>query len=161
MKPIRMYLDEAIDKKIVRNDSELAERLTITRASVSAWRSGKTAPNDEQAIALAKLIGKPVIELMAEAAAHRAKTPESRSYWETIAKYSANYASAFACVIISLACTLPPLEARAGAGFNVYKINIIFSKIISKALIALHKVKRCLIDVIVIDKRASPVLRVA
>lgn len=155
MKPIWMYLDEAINKGIVKNDSELAAKLGITRASVSAWRSGKTAPNDEQAIALAELIGKPVIELMAEAAAHRAKTPKSRTYWEQIAKYSADYASAAGIVLITLACALPSPEARASLSFDVYKVNIIVRRIARKSLIALDKIKRRLIEVIV--ERTPPV----
>ncbi|NSL54909.1 helix-turn-helix domain-containing protein [Uliginosibacterium aquaticum] len=102
MKPIYMYMDEAIEMGAVKNDSELAAKLGLSRASVSAWRNGKTAPDDEQAIALARLIGKPEIELMAEAAAHRAKTSEARTYWERIAKYSATATGVAATWVLSL-----------------------------------------------------------
>lgn len=115
MKQIHMYMDEAIRTGAVKNDSELAAKLGLSRASVSAWRNGKTAPDDKQAIALARLIGKPEIELMAEAAAHRAKTPESRRYWERIAKYSAEFAGSAAmsliCLLIGTSALLPKESA--------------------------------------------------
>lgn len=127
MKEIKHYMDEAIQKGIVKNDSALAKKLGLSRASVSWWRSGKSAPDDEQAIGLARLIGKPEIELMAEAAAHRAKTPESRTYWERIAKYSATFASAVVMVISSMICVTYPTESQASysaAGDRVFIMSI-------------------------------------
>lgn len=108
MKPIHMYLDECIERGICKNDSEIGLRLAVTRSAISHWRSGTSAPSDEQAIKLARLISKPEIELMAEAAAARAKSPEARSYWERIAKYSATAASvvAMTAVVSSLGVTL-------------------------------------------------------
>lgn len=84
MKPIRLYLDEAEDRGIVKNDSELARRLGVSRQSVNDWRKERTAPNEDQAAALADLLGKP--EVMPECAAARAKTPAARAAWERLAK---------------------------------------------------------------------------
>jgi transcriptional regulator with XRE-family HTH domain len=113
MKEIKHYLDEAIEKQIVKNDADTANKLGVSRACISDWRRGKNAPSDEQAIALAQLIGKPVIELMAESAAYRAKTPEAKSYWEQIAKYSATYASVAAIAVSSLVCVTHSPESQA------------------------------------------------
>lgn len=92
MKAVRHYMDEAADRGIVKNDSDLAHRLGVTRQSVSAWRKGDAAPNEDQAAALADLLGKP--EVMPECAAARAKTPQARAMWERLAKV-ASMATAF------------------------------------------------------------------
>lgn len=73
MKALRLYLDEAIERKLVKNDSETARRLEVSRATVSDWRVGRTAPNEDQAAALAALLGKP--EILAECMGARAKKP--------------------------------------------------------------------------------------
>ena len=52
MKAIWMYLDEAAERGIVRNDNDLANRLGVHRSAVSHWRSGKSAPNEDQAAVL-------------------------------------------------------------------------------------------------------------
>lgn len=116
MKTVRQYLDEAINAGLAKNYAEIADKLEVTRACVSDWKNGKSAPNDEQAIALARLIKKPEIELLAEAAAYRAKTEEARAYWEQIAKYSATYASVVVIAISSLLaaiCVTYTPEAQA------------------------------------------------
>lgn len=84
MKPLRLYLDEAIDRKLVKNDSETARKLDVSRATVSDWRVGRTAPNEDQAAALAALLAKP--EILAECMAARAKKPENRAMWERAAR---------------------------------------------------------------------------
>lgn len=85
MKPINLYLDEAIDRGLVKNDSELSSRIGVTRTAVSNWRSGKRTPDDDEAVRLADLLGKDAGELLAECGAARAKTPETRRAWERIA----------------------------------------------------------------------------
>lgn len=124
MKLIKHYLDDAITTGAAKNDADIAKKLNVTRSCVSDWRSGKSAPNDEQAISLARLINKPVIELLAEAAAYRAKTDEARGYWEQIAKYSATYASAAVIGISSLICVTPAPQAQAQAQIDVKTVFI-------------------------------------
>lgn len=85
MKPISKYLDDAIDAGTAKNDSDIARKIGVTRAAVSDWRTGRRAPDDDQAVKLAGLLGKDTGEILAECGAARAKTPETRQAWERIA----------------------------------------------------------------------------
>ena len=123
MKLIKQYLDDAIAAGAAKNDADIAKQLNVTRSCVSDWRAGKSAPNDEQAISLARLLKKPVIELLAEAAAYRAKTDEARKYWEQIAKYSAAFASETASEE-SLQSVTPSPEAQAQPQNDVNQVFI-------------------------------------
>lgn len=87
MKPIRIYLDEAKERGIAKNDSDIARQLEVTPQAVSKWRKGDDAPAEDTAARLAELLNKP--EVMAECAAARAKTPEGRRMWERLAKIAA------------------------------------------------------------------------
>ena len=85
MKPIYLYLDEALTTGVAENDSDIGRKIGATRSTVSSWRSGRRAPDDDQAVRLADLLGKDPGELLAECGAARAKTPETRRAWERIA----------------------------------------------------------------------------
>lgn len=87
MKPVWMYLDEAQERGIAVNDTDIAAKLGVTKASVCEWRKGRSAPGEDAAAKLAALLEKP--EVMAECAAARAKTPEGRRMWERLAKIAA------------------------------------------------------------------------
>jgi DNA-binding XRE family transcriptional regulator len=109
-------MDEAIDRGIVKNDSELARKLGITRQSVSAWRTGETYPDTDQAAALADLIGKP--EIMAECMAARAKRPETRAIWERAARTLSMTAGLCAVVGVSLMAAPSPADASIDASHS-------------------------------------------
>lgn len=102
MKPINLYLDEAIDRGLVKNDSELSSRIGVTRTAVSNWRSGKRTPDDDEAVRLADLLGKDAGELLAECGAARAKTPETRRAWERIAARMAATSITLCALIIPI-----------------------------------------------------------
>ncbi|ANQ85053.1 hypothetical protein dqs_2015 [Azoarcus olearius] len=109
MIPIRRYLDEAIDKGIVKNDAELAAKLGVARSTVSRWRDGDRAPDEDQAAGLAALLDKP--EILAACMATRAKVPEHRAMWERAAKTLSMAASFTAVIAANL--LLAPSPAKA------------------------------------------------
>lgn len=113
MKKVSMYLDEAQEIGAVKNDADLSKKLGISRASVSEWRSGKSTPNDDQAVKLAELLGKDPGELLAECGAARAKTPETRRAWERIAARMAG-----ATMAGLLAVTVLPIESRTASSLD-------------------------------------------
>lgn len=115
MKAIRFYLDEALDLGLAKNDSDIARHLNVSRATVSDWRVGRTAPNEDQAAKLSALLGKP--EIMAECMAHRAKIPEARAMWERAAHTLSMTAGLCAVVGVSLMAAPSPANASAGADY--------------------------------------------
>lgn len=125
MKPIRMYLDEAENRGIVKNDSELARRLGVSRQSVNDWRKERTAPNEDQAAALADLLGKP--EVMPECAAARAKTPEARAAWERLAKMASMTAAWSALIGANLLFASPTAEGAPALTLAPLTVGIMLS----------------------------------
>ena len=109
MKTIRHYIDEAIDNGVVKNDKEIADRLQLNRSTISLWRSSKTAPNEDQAAALAELLGKP--EIMAECGAARAETDKGRAVWERLAR-TLSMKTATQLVIMGCMTGLPALPSQ-------------------------------------------------
>lgn len=83
MQALKTYIDRAIDGGIVRNDADLAHRLGVAPSTVCRWRDGSRHPDEDQAAALAALLGKP--EILAECMGARAKKPENRRMWERAA----------------------------------------------------------------------------
>ena len=84
MNAIWTYLDEAVSLGLAKNDSDIARKLGIKAGTVCDWRKGRSAPGEDQAAALAKMLGKP--EIVAECMAHRATRDETRKVWEVIAQ---------------------------------------------------------------------------
>jgi len=83
MRQMSQIIDDAKAAGTITSDGDLARKLDVTRATVSVWRNGRSAPSEDQAAALADLLGRP--EIMAEAAATRAKTEKARAMWERVA----------------------------------------------------------------------------
>ena len=102
------YLDEAIDRRIARNDSDIAKQLGVSRSAISLWRLGRSAPNEDQAAKLAELLGKP--EIMAECMAHRAKEPQARAAWERLARMAMQSTLG---VIMGVTFVMSPTPANA------------------------------------------------
>ena len=123
MKPTRLYLDEAIDRGLAKNDSDIAKKIGATRTAVCDWRAGNTAPSDDHAVRLAELLGKDPGELLAECGAARAKTPETRRAWERIAARMAA-SGITACVLIMAIEHSPDAQASAGEPIDNLSLTV-------------------------------------
>lgn len=123
MKPISRYLDDAIDSGLSKNDSETARKIGVTRAAVSDWRVGRRAPDDDQAVKLAELLGKDPGELLAECGAARAKTPETRRAWERVAARMAA-SGITACALIMSVGQTPDAQASAGQTIDNLSLTV-------------------------------------
>lgn len=126
MKAIRNYLDEAIRSGVVKNDAEIARRLEVNRSAVSAWRSGAKAPDDDAAMGLAQLVGRPAGELLAECAAARAKTPKARAAWERVAKMASMTSACLALAVVTT--TLTPSTANASSSAETRSSTLYYVK---------------------------------
>lgn len=119
MKTIRSYIDEAVRTGTVKNAAEISVILNVSEATVSRWKSGDRVPTDDEAIELAKLLGKDAGELLAECGAARAKTPATRQAWERIA-------ARMAVTIGLCACVIHPSQSEAAEGREA--CNLLFSE---------------------------------
>lgn len=129
MKPIRIYLDEAKERGIAKNDSDIARKLEVTPQAVSKWRKGDDAPAEDTAARLAEMLGKP--EVMAECAAARAKTPEGRRMWERLARIAA------AAVVVA---AVTPHESYAAVKMRRAYPDLLFSEVGLRALALLSSI---------------------
>lgn len=127
MKAIRLYLDEALDRGLAKNDSDIARHLGVSRATVSDWRVGRPAPNEDQAAALAALLGKP--EVMAECMAARTRRPETRAMWERAAKTLSMAVSLTAVAGVVLLTTATGVEAAPLLGSALAALCVMLSSI--------------------------------
>lgn len=85
----------------LNSDNALAQKIGVTRAMVSSWRSGRYAMPDDriaQLCALAKLDGP---EWMARIHAERAESPAERQLWQTALQRLTAVAAALAVVVIA------------------------------------------------------------
>lgn len=130
MKKISMYLDELIEAGTVKNDSETARRIGVTRAAVSDWRVGRRAPDDDQAVKLAELLGKDAGELLAECGAARAKSPETRRAWEIVAARMAGYGITVCALFMIVSYSE---QARASSGSTSYCFQNMRRRLLSMA----------------------------
>lgn len=109
MSAITRRIAEAIDTGRAKNYSDLAHQLGVTPAAITEWRKERSAPNEDQAAALAALLGKP--EVMAECMAARTRRPETRAMWERAAKTLSMAASLTAVAGVVLLTTATGVEA--------------------------------------------------
>lgn len=85
----------------LNSDNALAQKIGVTRAMVSSWRSGRYAMPDDriaQLCALAKLDGP---EWMARIHAERAESPAERQLWQTALQRLTAVAAALAVVVMA------------------------------------------------------------
>lgn len=126
MRKIQTYLDDAIRAGIVKNDAELAQRLGVARSTVSRWREGDRHPDEDQAAALACLLGKP--DILAESMAARAKKPENRATWERAAHALRMTGALGMGAGVVLLASSPAVDAAPLLGFGLSGLCVMLSR---------------------------------
>lgn len=75
-------LDAVREEKGIASDYALAKLLRVRQQTVSNYRNGRTRVNDEIAVRIAHMLGRPAAPLLAELAAERAKHPDVAKVWK-------------------------------------------------------------------------------
>ncbi|MCL6263164.1 hypothetical protein [Craterilacuibacter sp. RT1T] len=86
MKNARDYLEEALLKMGEISDAKKAEKLKISRQSISAYRKGERIMDDFMCIMVARELGIDPLEVIAAANMEREKTTERKDFWEDFRK---------------------------------------------------------------------------
>lgn len=108
---IANLLDAAKAKAGIDSDYRLAKVIGITHSVISAYRHGKSMPNEKILSQLCALSGHDVGVVAAQVQAERAQSPEGKSMWMTIAARLSGVAStAFLSVVLAISLI------AAGAG---------------------------------------------
>lgn len=101
---IANLLDSAKAKANIESDYRLAKIIGITHSVVSAYRHGKSMPNEKILAQLCALSGDDVGVVAAQVQAERAQSPEGKSMWMMVAARLAGRAStAFLSVVFAIA----------------------------------------------------------
>ncbi|WP_404993322.1 DUF3693 domain-containing protein [Cupriavidus pauculus] len=92
MKTTLEFLDAVSAKLGGASDYAIAKELGITRASVSRYRNGHGGFDDETAIRVARILDIDPAAVMCAAHAERAKGPEVRNMWASLAdRFAVNF----------------------------------------------------------------------
>lgn len=78
---------------LLASDNAAAERLGLTRATLSGWRHEKSHANAEAVEKMCTAIGEPVRQWLPLIEAERARTPADRKVWLRLAQAAASIAT--------------------------------------------------------------------
>ncbi|MCG2577585.1 DUF3693 domain-containing protein [Dechloromonas sp. XY25] len=101
----------------VESDYALAKVLGIHKARVSAYYSGKEAPNEWACLKISEITGIPLDTVIATVKAESEKDDERRAVWENYMKRLGGLAASFLitlCVTVTMLVTSPPSQAAQG-----------------------------------------------
>ena len=117
MRTITEVLDRAKRVQKVTSDYKLSLTTGIGESSLFAYRNKGVLPDEINCIKLADAMGEDPALLTVEMQAQRAKTPEAREVWMTIARRLQTGVSSvlFSCVlaIVAIAAYALPISAKA------------------------------------------------
>jgi len=100
VKTSRDYIDEVLNMYNLTQDQQAADKLGLSPAAVSHYRTGRRAFSDEAAFAVAEALGINAAEVIAAANAEREKDEEKRKKWE-------RWFRTVAATVATIALTLP------------------------------------------------------
>ncbi len=80
------YLDEAKEKLGIKSDNAMAKELSITRSSISFYRTGKSTMDDYTCILVASILEIDPLELIAVANWERENNEEKKAFFANFLK---------------------------------------------------------------------------
>jgi DNA-binding transcriptional regulator YdaS (Cro superfamily) len=78
------YIDALRARFSLRNDFAVAKLLKVERATVCNWRAGRRAPDEGQALTIARLLAIAPWRVLLDSAAYRAQSRRARSAWREL-----------------------------------------------------------------------------
>jgi transcriptional regulator with XRE-family HTH domain len=99
-------LDKARSVCRLGSDNALAARLNVSRAAVSRWRLGQSAPDEVSCGKLAEMTGEPLARVLGIAGEHRAISRDAKAVWRRLAN-----AATVALLVGGFAAITAPLTA--------------------------------------------------
>ncbi|MFD0727056.1 DUF3693 domain-containing protein [Lysobacter brunescens] len=105
-------MELAKERSSCTNDSELAKRLGVTRASVSNWKCGRNYPDTVACAKIAEITEIPLARVLGTVGEARAISREEKAVWRRLAS-----AAALVLMLIPLASRVQAstdLNGRAG-----------------------------------------------
>ena len=124
MNTIDFYIDNAKTIYRVDSDRKLSIALGLNPSSVSTWRVGRSYPNDDTMVKLAKMAGVSEAQALLELSYWRSEGETKKVYhsiWEKVAKTAVKSVTLFACstailtaisIGIATAKDLPPASTK-------------------------------------------------
>ena len=92
------YLAACKQKLGIQSDYALAKALKITQSTISGYRAGRSRIDDDVALTIAEILEINPLQVIADANAERAKTPEMRARWiGVMEKFSTSFNSLITC----------------------------------------------------------------
>lgn len=96
------YLNEVKRVKGIESDYKLAKYLGITKQAISGYQQNNRVMDDYTAAKIAKVLGIPEIQVIADANAEREKTEERRDFWRKIAEDSRSRIAAMLLIMVGV-----------------------------------------------------------
>ncbi len=78
------YLAAVKKKLAIESDYALAKALGISHSAICGYRAGTSRINDDVALKIAEILAVHPLQVIADANAERAKTPEMRAAWSNL-----------------------------------------------------------------------------
>jgi predicted transcriptional regulator len=123
-------LDAAKEKASIDSDYRLAKVIGITHSVVSAYRHGKSMPNDKILAQICALSGDDVAVVAAQIQAERSQSPEGKTMWMMIAKrLSGGASTAILSVVFAISLIAGYAEPARAAALNHaqnVKVNLLY-----------------------------------
>lgn len=111
MNTIQNYLDLALEKNRLYSGRELGRVLGVSSGAINAWRTGRSLPDDENMLDLARLAGIPDEQALLELSYWRAEGEAKSTYGKMLARLQVTACGVFLCMISMSASALAAAPA--------------------------------------------------